>query len=276
MKEIKNDNFFIVYAWMINELQLSGNELLLFALIFGLFTNKGVGYFGSLKYLGLRLGVSRRTIITLLTKLQEKGHIKKTKMSTIAGLRNCYVVAHKTPDAEKITQTKVTITQLSEGITQSSETNAPNNNTNNKNNINKNNTNTTNNSSNDVEVPYADIVNMYNSIDGLNKCVKLTQKRKKAIKDCWLYFDRNLSTIEQIFKNCKQSDFLLGRNKYNSNWRANIDWLLNIDNAVKVFENNYGNKEGANNGKTGKSAKSTDEIRAELDADGCSSEWVDF
>ena len=75
---MKNVNYFTISGWMINELHLKGNELMLFAIIYG-FSQDGESYFtGSLKYLMTALHVkSKTTVIKILKGLVNKGFLEK-------------------------------------------------------------------------------------------------------------------------------------------------------------------------------------------------------
>lgn len=70
---MKNDNYYVVQGWMINELELSGNHLQIYAIIHG-FTQDGETWFtGGNKYLRELLKVSRKTVVNSLRFLSEKG-----------------------------------------------------------------------------------------------------------------------------------------------------------------------------------------------------------
>lgn len=75
MDELKvNDKSSIhIYGWMLNELNLSGSELLIYATIFS-FTNgtKNHCYQGSAEYLWKRANVSRKQVTMSLKKLENK------------------------------------------------------------------------------------------------------------------------------------------------------------------------------------------------------------
>ncbi|WP_461257677.1 hypothetical protein, partial [Treponema sp. R80B11-R83G3] len=62
-KNRRNDeNYFIVYNWMTSRIKLSGNGLLVFALIYS-FSNVGKKEFhGSAGYIASALNMSRRTV----------------------------------------------------------------------------------------------------------------------------------------------------------------------------------------------------------------------
>lgn len=86
---MKNNNYFIIQGWMINELKLSGNDLMTYAIIYG-FSQDGESEFtGSLSYLQSFLGVgSKNTAKASLTRLEEKGLIIK-KENYINGVKFC-------------------------------------------------------------------------------------------------------------------------------------------------------------------------------------------
>jgi len=76
---MKDHNYITIQGWMVNRLKLSGNELLAYAIIYG-FSHDGKSQFmGSGQYLADALGVSRRSIVTILTKLADRGFIKKSR-----------------------------------------------------------------------------------------------------------------------------------------------------------------------------------------------------
>lgn len=77
MSTIKDENYYQISGWMINRLGLKGNELQVFAIIYG-FSQDGESEFrGSLSYLENWLGVSRPTVIKALKELVDKEYIIK-------------------------------------------------------------------------------------------------------------------------------------------------------------------------------------------------------
>lgn len=79
---MNNDNFVTVAGWMCNELNLKGNELLVFALIYG-FSQDGKSEFrGSRNYIGSTFNISLPTVDKALKSLVEKELlIKRTESS---------------------------------------------------------------------------------------------------------------------------------------------------------------------------------------------------
>ena len=74
---MKSENFVVIQGWMCNELELKGNELLVFALIYG-FSQDGVSKFhGTRQYIADTFNISRPTVDKALQGLVEKKYICK-------------------------------------------------------------------------------------------------------------------------------------------------------------------------------------------------------
>lgn len=78
MKTIRDNNYFQVDGWMINRLKLSGNELFVYAIIYGFSQDGNTKFTGSLNYLVAFVNSTKPTIIKCLKSLTEKGFIIKT------------------------------------------------------------------------------------------------------------------------------------------------------------------------------------------------------
>lgn len=75
---MRNDNFFVIQGWMVNELGLSGNELMVYAIIYGFSQDQNSWFEGSLTYLNSFINCkSKTTTLTILKNLVEKGLIEK-------------------------------------------------------------------------------------------------------------------------------------------------------------------------------------------------------
>ena len=85
---MKNNNFITIQGWMVNEIGLSGNELLLYALIYGFSQDEQNSFNLSLSYTTKWLNVSKQTVLGLLKKLIEKNLIEKTE-KTENGVKFC-------------------------------------------------------------------------------------------------------------------------------------------------------------------------------------------
>ena len=88
--KIKEGNYYTVQSFMRNDLKLKGNELSIYAIIFG-FTQDGESWFtGSLTYLQDWLGVSKNTVRSALDSLVGKGFIFKDTQSVNGIFYNRY------------------------------------------------------------------------------------------------------------------------------------------------------------------------------------------
>lgn len=74
---MKDKGYINIQGWMINELDLKGNELILFAVIHGFSQDGKSKYRGSLSYIEQALKISRRTVVRTLESLLEKKLITK-------------------------------------------------------------------------------------------------------------------------------------------------------------------------------------------------------
>lgn len=80
--------FYTVQGWMVSELGLKGNALAVYAIIYG-FTQDGASeYAGSSRYLCEWLGCSKKTVLTTLADLTERGLLVKVS-STKNGVPFC-------------------------------------------------------------------------------------------------------------------------------------------------------------------------------------------
>lgn len=75
--EVGSDNYITIKAFMVNELHLSGNELIVYAVIYG-FSQDGSSWFtGSRKYLAAWCQTSEKSVTHNLKKLLDAGLIEK-------------------------------------------------------------------------------------------------------------------------------------------------------------------------------------------------------
>ena len=100
-----NKDYIVIQGWMINDLNLNGNELLAYALIYG-FTKDGESeYTGSINYLSNWLNCTRKTAINVLQELVNKNLIKKTQIEVSKVLFNKYAIV--TPVVQNLHQGSV-------------------------------------------------------------------------------------------------------------------------------------------------------------------------
>ena len=85
---VQDTNYITIHGWMLTKLNLSGNELLIYALIYGFSQIEGHNFHGSLQYIANWTNLSKQSCIANLKKLVEKNLIIK-KEKEINGLKFC-------------------------------------------------------------------------------------------------------------------------------------------------------------------------------------------
>ena len=86
---INPNAYFTVQAWMVNDLGLHGNELTLYAIIYGFSQDGRSEFCGSISYIQEWLGCSKNTALKAINSLSQKGLIKK-KLATNGIDSNAY------------------------------------------------------------------------------------------------------------------------------------------------------------------------------------------
>lgn len=87
MSAVNDNNFVTIQGWMRTKLNLKGNELLAYAVIYGFSQTDGAKFTGSRKYLAEWCGCSMATIDRTLNSLVDKGLISRTSYVTKHGYR---------------------------------------------------------------------------------------------------------------------------------------------------------------------------------------------
>lgn len=212
---MKDNSYIVLQSFMRSELNLKGNELMVYALIYGFCQDEENEFAGSVGYIAEWLGTSKQTVHTVLNKLIEKQLVEKTE-SYINGVKFC---KYKT----------LPVVKKFDGGSQKTLHNNINNITSNNLTI----------SQHKVDV-YKDIVNEFNYICArMSKVERITESRKKHIKARLASNSREEITI--AFHKANESDFLCGVN--DRGWKADFDWLMKNDsNITKVLEGKYDNK----------------------------------
>lgn len=77
---VRDGSYITIQSWMRTDLKLSGNELIVYAIIYGFSQNKQGEFTGSAQYLADWAGCSRRHITRILNKLVEENFITKTEI----------------------------------------------------------------------------------------------------------------------------------------------------------------------------------------------------
>ncbi|MBC8574469.1 helix-turn-helix domain-containing protein [Jingyaoa shaoxingensis] len=229
--KVTREGFIAIQGWMVTDLQLKGNELLIYACIYGFSQAEDQTFSGSLQYLADWTNSTRRGVLKNLQSLIEKGYLVK-KESTIKGVKVC---EYRTVDSSLV------VNKVHGGMEQSSpgvvnkvhgggEQSSPNNI---EDNIDEN---IDDKKERGKETSAQQIVDLYNQIcRSYPKLRTLSSARLKAIKARLRKF--SLNDFRELFEKAEDSDFLKGSN--NRNWSATFDWLIKDQNMAKVLEGNY-------------------------------------
>lgn len=99
------------------------------------------------------------------------------------------------------------------------------------------------------KISYQEVVDFYNnSVAGKNipQCVKLTEKRKQAIKARITEF--GIEKVYEAITKAANSSFCNGAN--NRNWKADFDFIFNSNKMANILEGRYDDEKGryGNNG----------------------------
>lgn len=79
MSKIQNENFVCIQGWMVNELKLKGNALLIYAIIYGFSQVEGQTFNGSLQYLAEWTNSTKQGVLKAIKSLLDAGLIKKNE-----------------------------------------------------------------------------------------------------------------------------------------------------------------------------------------------------
>ena len=86
--KVRNENFIVIQGYMINEMKLKGNELLVYAIINGFSQEERQVFNGSLQYLADWTNSTKQGVMKNLKTLVEKGYIGKNE-KIINGVKFC-------------------------------------------------------------------------------------------------------------------------------------------------------------------------------------------
>ena len=227
---MKSDNYIVIQGWMVNELNLKGNDLLVFALIYG-FTRDGKTKFASGRsYIAESFNISLPTVDKALQNLMQLNYIIKIPCENQSDTDKYYAnISSKGTLSPQNISSKGTLhsTYIKES------------------NINK--QQTLFNNKEVLEVRKNErgqwFVDTYNSICvSLPQCKRLNAKRTKGISNILKKYSEE--EILEVFNNLENSDFCKGKN--DSGWKADIDFLLKEDKFDRILEGRYNNKRRCN------------------------------
>ena len=116
--EINSRHYVTILGWMVSDLHLKGNELIVYAIIHGFSQDGETVFSGSLAYLQAWTGRTKKPLIAILKKLQDKGLLLK-RDKTVGGVHFCEYKT--TPVVEKVHQGGVESTPNNNNINSSYE-----------------------------------------------------------------------------------------------------------------------------------------------------------
>ena len=71
-----------IHNWMVSELKLKANELIIYAIIHNHKEENSLGYYGGITLLEKLTGASRNTVISVLKNLVDKGHVTRLEFNS--------------------------------------------------------------------------------------------------------------------------------------------------------------------------------------------------
>lgn len=109
---VVDENFVVVQGWMINRLKLKGNELLVYALIYGFSQSETHSFNGSYKYIAEWLGSCEKTAFNVVQDLENKGLLTHRTTTSEGKMHNHYIaiIPEQVTEPEKKT-TRKTLTE---------------------------------------------------------------------------------------------------------------------------------------------------------------------
>lgn len=238
--KVNAKNHIVIQGWMVCELELKGNELLIYAIIYGFSQTDNQVFSGSLQYLADWTNSSKQSVMKCLKSLEEKQLIVKND-KYINGVKFCeYYVTKFNRVCNKV---EYPMQQSLIGGMQQSLTN----------NIDKDNI--ANNIDNNIDtlpddksirvgvLPIGqtcnDVIVLYETI--CKSYPKLRTRSAARMKTIAARLRTSgMDAIKEVFTKAEASDFLKGNNK--NGWKAGFDWIIKESNFNKILEGNYDNR----------------------------------
>lgn len=106
---VRSDNHVTIDGWMINELELSGSELIVYGLIWGFSQTENQWCTASQAYIARWANISTRGLRKILDKLEEKGLLIKETTTCKKGLESKYRAIRPSAEDQEADGNKVPI-----------------------------------------------------------------------------------------------------------------------------------------------------------------------
>lgn len=269
---------------MRTELNLTGNDLLVYAIIYSFSQTDNQKFTGSLQYLADWCGATKQGISKNLKNLINKGLIIKTEPINKGGIPEYYTTKFNTPlNKVEYLQDEV-LNKVEYPIKQSLTNNIVN--TKKEENNKKDNKEDSGKQNPDSFLGSAKTISENTKQDDIDKfliayqmyCFNLpkvrsiTDKRKKQIQNILNKYNWE-EDIVPVLQKANESDFLTGNN--DRGWKADIDFILREDKFINILEGKYGGKkkkrfnlEGESHPITDEQRRKDEEWRKEMEAKG--------
>lgn len=232
---MRSTDYILIQGWMINDLGLKGNALLIFAIIYG-FSKDGESEFtGSLKYLSKSTGSTKNTVIKAIQDLLLAQYIVKRAETKNSITFNSY--SQNEPVVQKLVGGSAETAPGGSAETGRGSAETGTNNT-----IYTTSIDNTNDRGAGPEI-LKDIVSRYHQIKDLPKVVKLTDTRKKHILA--RVKEHGMEKVEAVFNKVINSRFCKGENR--RGWKADIDFIFSQSGFIKILEGKYDDRNGTKN-----------------------------
>ena len=213
---VKNENYLVSQGWMITERKLKGNELLIYAIIYG-FSQNNQQFTGSHRYLADWCNSTRQGIMKNIESLIKKNLLEKKEIF----INNEKFCRNRTLDIN--VEYLQGVNKVDRGSKQSLHNNKEN---------------TIDNNLLD-NIDFLLFMEKWNEL--ANKCElsiikSFTEKRKKKLFELLEKYTQE-EILETMFK-IKDINFLLGRTD-KSNWKISVDDFLKEEKFIKILEGAY-------------------------------------
>ena len=232
--KVRNENFIVIQGYMINEMKLKGNELLVYAIINGFSQEENQVFNGSLQYLADWTNSTKQGVMKNLKSLIEKGYIGKNE-KFINGVKFCEYY---------VTKFRGVLNKVDGGMQQSLiggiKQSLPNNkDINNKdNNIDKkiddiysaSIPSSPNNEDEILKSEFEKLWNLYPNKKGKDKAFSKYKKFRTSNKEDYVTCEEVLKGLERYLLYIKQNTWYSPKN--GSTWFINRSW----DDELKIIE----------------------------------------
>ncbi len=252
-------NDIYIEEWMIKDLQITGTEVMCFAVVY-CYSKNGGSYYGGLPSLAERLGMPEVTLGRVIKRLVAKGFLHCTHISN-GGRQYCDLRAMKTPSSKRqVTPIKmIGDTHQNDRCTPSKRQVAPIEMIDKYNNKYNKENNKDNKESNDSSIAtakrkssidYEEFKDFYNmTMDEAGAIIpridRITPKRKGMINA--RVKEYGMDAVREVVRKSATSTYMNGAGR--NGWVASFDWIFSPNNFVKIFENNYNDNKPNNNGR---------------------------